>query len=46
MEFSMALNMNSVGIPGGLRGNARFFRKILGLGLFLAIWGLKKLLRK
>ena len=30
----MALNMNSVGIPGEFRGNAGFSRNILGWGGF------------
>ena len=37
--FCMALNMNSVAIPEGLRGDAGFS----GLGWFRAIWGLKRL---
>ena len=44
--FCMALSMNSVGIPGGFRGNARVFGKIWGLGWFRVIWGVKRLLRK
>ena len=45
MGFCMALSMNSVGIPGGFRGNAGFSGN-LGLGWFRAIWGVKRLLRK
>ena len=40
----MALTMNSVGIPGGFRGNA-ISGKIWGLGWFRVTWGLKRLLR-
>ena len=32
MGFCMALSMNSVGIPGGFRGNAGF-RENLGFGV-------------
>ena len=32
VEFSMAVSMNSVGIPGGFRGNARFSTKF-------GVWG-------
>ena len=42
----MALSMNSVGIPGGFRGNARFSGKIWGLGWFRVISEVKGLLRK
>ena len=31
--FRMALSMNSVGIPGGFRGNAGFLGKDLGFGV-------------
>ena len=41
VEFCVALNMNSVGVPGGFRGDAGFW-KICGFGWFRAIWGLKK----
>ena len=33
MGFCMALSMNSVGIPGGFRGNAGFSRKLGGFGV-------------
>ena len=45
VEFSMALDMNSVGIPGGFGATAGF-QKVWSLGWFRAIWGLKRLLRK
>ena len=40
--FCMALQMNSVGIPGRFRGNAGFSGKIWGLGWFRPILGPQK----
>ena len=42
MGFCMALGMNSVGIPGGFRGNAGF----MGFGVVSGDLGVKRLLRK
>ena len=39
VRFCVALNRNSVGIPGGIGGNAGVFGEDLGLGWFGAILG-------
>ena len=46
VEFSMALNMNSMEIAGGFRGSARFLAKIWNWGGSGQFGVSKKLLRK
>ena len=46
VEFSMALRMNSVGIPGGFRGNAGFWGKFGVWGGFGRFGGPAQIARK